>query len=247
MDIYKINETILNVLEYCSVKHFPINCYEVLDKLKIHYIKYSSLTPPKRRSVSLVSEDAFTLNKVIYYNDKINSRHRIRFSIYHEIGHIIFGHTVDNEENNFIADYFASLILAPRVMIQHYNCKNSDDVRRKFDVSQSAANRIWMDYKKWALHPRSILDYNILKWFTGIATPFDNPESEVKLISTTKIYVEKPAGHSYKNTGEIPDHLPEHIKKRIIALHERREKIKIMRESVDYYKDIKSIRIQDIS
>ncbi len=68
---------------------------------------------------------------------------RIRFSLMHELGHIL----LDSEEES-AANIFASNILAPRIAIQ-YSCKNYKDVMNLFGLSEEAADIAFNDYKRW--------------------------------------------------------------------------------------------------
>ena len=73
----------------------------------------------------------------------------------HELGHVMLQHQKHTQEEEDEADYFASCILAPRIMIHTINSKifNSaivaEDLRDYFDLSISASNRAIMDYHVW--------------------------------------------------------------------------------------------------
>ena len=104
----------------------------------------------------MCSNDAFLFKdkKLIAYNDEM-PYYRIRFSLMHELGHILLKHRVSSKKNEDEADYFASCILAPRIMIHHlkqtnkYSQVTADDIHEYFGISISAANRALMDYHNW--------------------------------------------------------------------------------------------------
>lgn len=110
-------------------------------------IKYSSLSDAKRNACLILSEDAVTIRekKSIFYNDE-KPETRIRFSLMHELGHILL-----NTDEEFAANVFASNILAPRIAIQ-YSCKNYRDVMNLFELSEEAANIAFNDHKRWRLY-----------------------------------------------------------------------------------------------
>ncbi|WP_455719013.1 ImmA/IrrE family metallo-endopeptidase [Anaerosporobacter sp.] len=83
--------------------------------------------------------------KSIFYNDE-KPETRIRFSLMHELGHILL-----DSEDEFAANVFASNILAPRIAIQ-YSSKNYKDVMNLFGLSEEAANIAFNDYKRWRLY-----------------------------------------------------------------------------------------------
>ena len=54
----------------------------------------------------------------ILYNEDIISNERKRFTIAHEIGHIVLGHKEHNENNEKEADTFASQLLLPHCILE---------------------------------------------------------------------------------------------------------------------------------
>jgi len=69
-----------------------------------------------------------------------NSRGRIRFTIAHEIKHIIFDDNDNNEEDEKLTDHFAKILLAPPVLLQYYDCNSVDEIVRRFGVSNEVGN-----------------------------------------------------------------------------------------------------------
>ncbi|KEY62728.1 hypothetical protein U725_01121 [Lactococcus cremoris subsp. cremoris GE214] len=119
------------------------------------------------RLASTYSPDAFTYNHpqigfILAYNNKTNPYHRqriqrIRFSLAHELGHILLGH-FNNQDNSFIessspnnhyiereADLFAAETLAPRSLINPY--RSQTEIAKHFDISTASA-RISLYYKR---------------------------------------------------------------------------------------------------
>ena len=84
------------------------------------------------------SSDAITIidTKETFYNDR-KDRKRIRFTLMHELGHIVLN-TKDEDE----ADNFAAEILAPINIAVWKNLRTADVISRYFDISISAANRL---------------------------------------------------------------------------------------------------------
>lgn len=149
MEQHKIFRIILNVYETCSIKNFPINCIEVIKNLEIPLYKYSELSLIKEQECYKVSDDAFKLKGKIYYNDAFPHIRRQRFTLMHEVGHILLEHVGDTKENDDEADEFASHILAPRILIHKYNCRSADQIYELFGLSHKASNRALLNYKKW--------------------------------------------------------------------------------------------------
>ena len=99
----------------------------------------------------------------ILYNDKIKSRGRIRWTMTHEIGHIILKHhnykrTIisrgDLDKNGYDvlekeADFFASLILAPPIVLHNLNVKSPKKIQNICHLSKEASVNRFNYYMRW--------------------------------------------------------------------------------------------------
>lgn len=150
---------IYSVYKECKITFFPFDCIKILNYYGYKVYKYSELRMISQELYNLCkmcSNDAFLFKdkKLIAYNDEM-PYYRIRFSLMHELGHILLKHRVSSKKNEDEADYFASCILAPRIMIHHlkqtnkYSQVTADDIHEYFGISISAANRALMDYHNW--------------------------------------------------------------------------------------------------
>ncbi len=149
MNKSKIRHCILEVLKRCNIKSYPIDCLDIINNCDIKSISYSSLTSKKRSHCLLVSDESFVLRGTIYYNDD-SIEQRMRFSLMHELGHVILGHSENRTpEEEQEANFFASNILAPRMVIHYSRCKNFADVMKKFNLSEQASIIAFDDYKRW--------------------------------------------------------------------------------------------------
>lgn len=140
---------ILDAYKTCEIKSFPIDCIEVIKKLKIPVFKYSELSMKKEKECFRVSNDAFKLKGRIYYNADFPYIRRQRFTLMHEVGHILLGHVGDTEENDDEANEFASHFLAPRILIHKSGCRDAQQIHDAFGLSYKASNRALMSYKEW--------------------------------------------------------------------------------------------------
>ena len=150
---------IYSVYKECKITFFPFDCIKILNYYGYKVYKYSELRMISQELYNLCkmcSNDAFLFKdkKLIAYNDEM-PYYRIRFSLMHELGHILLKHRVSSKKNEDEADYFASCILAPRIMIHHlkqtnkYSQVTADDIHEYFGISISAANRALIDYHNW--------------------------------------------------------------------------------------------------
>ncbi len=149
MEYSFINEKILELFTQLNIKSFPLNCEYIVKELGYNLYKYSELSEEKRIRCLMVSDESLKLHYNIYYNDNMLVS-RIRFSIAHELGHIVLNHGdyLDSEKEKE-ANYFASNLIAPRIAIHYAKCKNHIDVSKLFNLSQEAAQYAFNDYKRW--------------------------------------------------------------------------------------------------
>lgn len=143
MNFEKITSCILDVFEKCNIRSFPIDCFDILEHYGYKAIKYSELSASKRKACLLLSKDACTIEDTIYYEDG-NLEERIRFSIMHELGHILL--LTDDEDT---VDTFASYTLAPRIIIHKRGYRTCDTIHDAFGLSYAASNRALLDYYSW--------------------------------------------------------------------------------------------------
>lgn len=172
-----ITGTILEIYKKCQVTHFPIDCCRVIETLKIPLVRYSSVNEARRQHYHLISDDSFKFRGMIYYNDLSPHILRQRFSLMHELGHIMLRHTGNSHENEEQADRFSSSILAPRIAIHKMNCRDAQQIHDTFQISYRAANRALADYYKWYNHicrttrKPSLPEQQMEQWLFSSAAP----------------------------------------------------------------------------
>lgn len=158
MDYDKIKFATLEVFQEHNLKSFPIDCEDILKRYGMKVQSYSSQKPKKRERCFYYSEDAFTLKKIVYYNDK-KIPSRILFSLAHEIGHIALKHEEPRTQlHEDESDCFASYFLAPRMAIHYSRCKNHVQVSKQFGLSVEASQYAFDDYRRW--HRRAVYKMN---------------------------------------------------------------------------------------
>lgn len=149
MDYNYIKNITLEVFIECEIQSFPLSCFDILNQYNISFYSYSSLDNDLREFCKKFSEDAYSYKNKIFYNDNMPNG-RIRFSLMHELGHILLNHGDEHSPKmEQEANYFSSHLLAPRMAIHYAECKNEADVSRLFQVTSEAALYALNDYKKW--------------------------------------------------------------------------------------------------
>ncbi len=148
----EIDTKIFEIFTLQNIRSFPLDCEEIAIQLGCLLYRYSELSKEKRSKCLMVSDESIKLHNRIYYNDTMSFA-KIRFSIMHEIGHIVLGHgEYSNDNLEAQANYFSSHILAPRIAIHYSECKNYTHVAHKFGLSYEAAQYAFDDYRKWHRH-----------------------------------------------------------------------------------------------
>lgn len=139
-----------------KINSLPVDVLSLLEKMKIKamsyeegqsFISYFNLEEYKKN-------DGFTavINKkcVIFYDGNILSQGRLRFTLAHELGHIVLGHvkaaTVWNRgEDNPItpeeaqANIFASRLLAPACVLHALGIHTAEEIAQLCGLSNAAA------------------------------------------------------------------------------------------------------------
>lgn len=147
----EIKEMVANTLRLGKISKLPICPYTLADSLGINRVAYSSLSEKKRQACFEFSDEGFILDNTIYYNDFMYEK-RTRFTLMHEIGHIMLDHRIENDVAEREANFFAKYILAPPVLIYaHDRTFDMDEykIRKIFDVSDEISGYIYDYYQKW--------------------------------------------------------------------------------------------------
>ncbi len=148
----EIKEVVAYTLKRGFIKELPICGFNLARELGIKCIPYSSLSLKKQSACIQLSEEGFTLDRTIYYND-FQIPTRVRFTIMHEIGHIMLDHLEDDDVAELEANFFAGFILVPPVLVYAHDRTNDmdqDQIKKLFDVSNPVAENTYNYYQKWA-------------------------------------------------------------------------------------------------
>lgn len=138
------------LLKDADIKEIPVSLQKVLDYLKTqHDVDVVKFDFGEKVSGILVKlGDTTTIG--------FNANHawvRRRFTIAHEVGHLLMGHTCDGEEKNsnkeIEANQFAAELLVPLAFIKRdfIQDSNLDNLSKKYIVSKEALCRHLMECK----------------------------------------------------------------------------------------------------
>lgn len=117
---------------------------------------------------------------LIVYDDTINSPERIRWTIAHEIGHIVLGHLVNYEATALNrrgltksqygvleteAHWFAEGILAPNFLISLFAINTIEEISFLCDISKKAGTKVLKHIQKNNFKNDSVLEKTLLRNF----------------------------------------------------------------------------------
>lgn len=142
----EIKQIILNIYTTLKISDFPIDLNYILDSYGIHVYTYSF---SGRELCLKYSEDSFSFGSKIFYDETMYYK-RIRFSIAHELGHIMLNHTRLEENKSFEeeeADRFAASLIVPLVAVSRFNYITLESLMDHFNISRRAANIAYGEYK----------------------------------------------------------------------------------------------------
>ena len=171
-----IKYNVLDFIKKYQIFHYPLDCFDVCNKLNVHLIKYSDLS---EKSLNYLLEELnYTENVFIEHESdrqrakngflfienrgQINQKYHIAyndyeiysmyFTIYHEIGHIGRNHKVHSKLADEEADWFAAYLCAPNILIEESGVDNYIDLANKFNLSKDSAKSTFSRYLSWKNH-----------------------------------------------------------------------------------------------
>lgn len=162
----EIKDCVINLFRKQNINKIPVDCFEIIDKLNIILRPYSQLNELGRAKAYEVSKDGFCMlaedliNNVvvvqwyIFYNDN-QPMERIRFTLMHEIGHIVLNHKEGSDIAEAEANFFAKYALAPPPLVDMVKPEDYIELGRVFHISNQCALYAFRYYEKW-LHNGNI-------------------------------------------------------------------------------------------
>ncbi len=144
-----------NVLLDYGVSAFPVDVYGLAKRIGMNIVPYSSLPIHRYERLTAIkgTEHGITITKnssasykyETYYNDVDLIPTSRRFTIAHEIKHVVSGDCIKDEieeADEKLADYFAKCLLAPQAIIIDEKLQYYWEYVERFDISQQVA-MIW--------------------------------------------------------------------------------------------------------
>lgn len=152
----RIESLVVDLYEEVGVTEVPIDAFAIARKKNYLLNPFTQLKNMAIRRVYGLSADGFSLYDpkkqcfVIFY-DNLQCKERQRFTIMHEIGHILLGHKDESDLANQMANYFAGYSLAPYPIMDLYRIEDCIQLAKFFGVSRDCAQLCAKRYERWKL------------------------------------------------------------------------------------------------
>ena len=144
-DYDRMAQLVIDIYVDYNIRSFPVDEKEICRKLGLKLILYSEYPEEQEALLRKRSMDAFfapatrTTPPTVFYNDKVESRGRLRYNIFHEVKHFVTGDKDDGEYNDNMADYFARYFMCPIPYLIEYGIDNELTLISDHLISQEAA------------------------------------------------------------------------------------------------------------
>lgn len=146
-----------------NVRELPVNIVELCRKLGIAVKYYDKLEQGNDGKCTVINKQP-----IILVRQECN-RQRKRFTVAHELGHILLGHVgkyeLVNREisptDNPIeqeANIFASRLLAPACVLWGLKVKSADEISQLCDISPTAAEYRWQRMQELYKRNKFLID-----------------------------------------------------------------------------------------
>lgn len=178
----QIKAQVVQLFQETDLKTIPVDAWALAEKLTIKLIPYSALTEEQREAALQLCDGAMKFKKqdvsgaffqVIIYDDSVPFG-RQRFSILHEIGHIVLGHRQDSELADAEADFFAKFAIAPPMLVHVIKPADYLDIAQAFGLSYECAFNSMSYYNKWLCVPGfTSYEYCLIELFTVVTAGGD--------------------------------------------------------------------------
>lgn len=151
-DYFKIRNIAWDFLIKNNVKEYPLDLISIIEKNNWALVSYQEFSSLKNISIEELkrkySPSGFSFNHIIVINEELSDQVK-RFTIAHEIGHIILHKLIpDKTRREKEANMFAARILMPMFLIKELNIKDKVELAKLCNVSEESAGYRLERYQK---------------------------------------------------------------------------------------------------
>lgn len=164
----RIKRKVVALFAKVGERSIPIDPFAMARKLGIHVVAYGSLGGAGEAACLKRAESGFKLlvegfdgtsTWYIYYNDAKPWGH-VRFTVLHEIGHIVLEHLQESDIAEAEANFFAKYAIAPPMLVNLIRPNDYMDIADVFELSDEGSLYSWNYYCGW-LRISGFKDYEL--------------------------------------------------------------------------------------
>ena len=155
-EYYRILKLTWRVLLECNITELPVKVSSICKHYNIELVKYKDAIGAAKNVVNYhvkVKSDGFTAKQngkyFVFYNDMCNPG-RCRFTIAHELGHILLGHvprnglvnrepSLNDDPIEQAANMFAARLLAPACVLYGCRVRTHEEISTLCNISLQSA------------------------------------------------------------------------------------------------------------
>ncbi len=172
----QIKGTVVDLFSRYGVDRIPVDPWKLSRDMGVKLVPFSSLSEEQLAAALRLSEGGLKfklvnehgrMGQIALYDDDAPLG-RQRFTILHELGHIVLGHKQESELAEAEADFFAKYAIAPPMLIDLLKPLDYMDVAEAFGLSKECAFNSMRYYMKW-LRVRGFkpYEYSLVSLFTS--------------------------------------------------------------------------------
>lgn len=153
----QIKWKVVHLFEKTGEDSIPVDPFAIAAELGIVVVPYRLLGKTAKAACLKVSESGFKFcfvghdgleTRYVFYNDQKPCGH-VRFTVLHEIGHIVLGHLQESEVAEAEANFFAKYAIAPPMLVRMIEPTDYMDIAEAFGLSRECALYAWNYYRRW--------------------------------------------------------------------------------------------------
>ena len=149
----EIENAVVQMYRKADVRTIPLDVFGIATALDCPPIPYRAIGALLHPVLVKYSQDGFSAWRLgdkwaIYYNDR-KPFSRQRFTIAHEIGHVMLGHREHSALAEQEANHFAAAALCPLPLLALYDIRRVPEIARIFKISEDCAEKRLRDLSRW--------------------------------------------------------------------------------------------------
>lgn len=150
----RIETAVVDLYTKLQVTNVPVDVFSIVKQMGWEAKPYSELPYDAVQKLRESHSDGCsffnpTLKQYVICYDDHKPMVRVRFTIMHEVGHIVLDHKQESDLANQMANHFAAYSLAPTPLIGCYKCEDYIEGANIFNVSRECASICFQRYMNW--------------------------------------------------------------------------------------------------